>query len=64
MVLVNRSIGKTSGSSETYDQANTTTRGAITRLSIPVTWVTVYTGDMGNTFAAKGRADLVMRPVS
>src|SRR5207249_9042796 len=32
--------------------------------SIPDTWVTVYTGDMGNTFAAKGFSALSSRAVS
>ncbi len=31
---------------------------------VPITWVTVYTGDMGNTFALKGFSALVMRHVS
>jgi hypothetical protein len=31
---------------------------------VPVTWVTVYTEDMGNTFALKGFWALVMRHVS
>jgi hypothetical protein len=33
-------------------------------MSIPKTWVTVYTGDMGDTFAAKGFAALSIRHVS
>ena len=32
--------------------------------SILVTWVTVYTGDIGNTFAANGFSALASRPVS
>ncbi len=31
---------------------------------IPVRWVTFYTGDMGNTFAAKGLSALSIRHVS
>ena len=33
-------------------------------LSIPVGWVTVYTGDMGNSFAANGFSALSIRHVS
>ena len=32
-------------------------------LSIPVRWVTVYTGDMGDCFAAKGFSALSIRHV-
>ena len=39
-------------------------RGATYWWSIPDTWVTVYTGDMGNTFAANGFSALPSRPVS
>src|SRR5712691_9807419 len=39
-------------------------RGANIQWSIPDTWVTVYTGDIGNTFAAKGFSALPSRPVS
>src|SRR6266496_3806006 len=39
-------------------------RRANIQWSIPDTWVTVYTGDMGNTFAANGFSAVPRRPVS
>jgi len=36
----------------------------IKSLSIPVAWVTFYTGDMGDTFATKGFSALSIRHVS